>query len=163
MARGVMSNAEVLAQLRLTPVRLRELSRDHDDALLQRPPDGDDWSPRDVLAHLRACSDRWGEAATRIVREDGPTIKGINPRHWINRTDYPTVAWSASLRAFGRQRRALLGVLEPLDDAQWQRTGTTVGAGAPLTHSVYFYVEHLARHERTHLKQLAKMVAVLGS
>ena len=163
MARGVMTNHQVLELLHLTPARLRELSRGIDDELLATPPDGDEWSPREVLAHLRACCDRWGEAATRIVREDGPTIQGINPRHWIKQTDYPTLAFSTSLRAFVRQRKALLGVLDPLDDAQWRRTGTTVGAGAPLTHSVYFYAEHLARHERTHVKQLAKMVGRLST
>ena len=156
-----MTNAQVLEQLRLTPVRLRELSRGVDDELLATRPAGDEWSPRDVLAHLRACCDRWGEAATRIVLEDDPTIRGINPRHWIEQTDYPSLTWGTSLRAFVRQRRSLLGVLEPLTDAQWERTGTTVGAGAPLTHSVYFYAEHLARHERTHLKQLATMVELL--
>ena len=97
------------------------------------------------------------------MREDGPTIQGINPRQWIKRTDYPTIAFATSLRAFLRQRTALLAVLEPLTDVQWQRTGTTVGAGAPLTHSVYFYTEHLARHERTHVKQLAKMIAALAA
>lgn len=163
MARGTMTSDEVLDQLRLTPVRLTALTRGVPARLLRTPPDGDEWSPNDVLAHLRACSDRWGEAATRIVREDGPTIQGINPRHWIKRTDYPTLAFSTSLRAFVRQRAALLDVLEPLSAAQWQRTGTTVGAGAPLTHSVYFYAEQLARHERTHLKQLAKMVTALAS
>ena len=158
-----MTDEQVLEQLRLTPIRLRELSRGRADELLATRPEGDEWSPRDVLAHLRACSDRWGEAATRIVREDGPTIRGINPRHWITRTDYPTLAFSTSLRAFVRQRSALLRVLEPLDHDGWGRTGTTVGAGAPLTHSVYFYAEHLARHERTHLRQLAKMTAALDA
>jgi hypothetical protein len=52
--------------------------------VLRTPPDPDEWSANDVLTHLRACSDRWGEAATRIVEEDDPQLRATNPRIWIS-------------------------------------------------------------------------------
>ena len=158
-----MTVEQVLDQLRATPVRLRELTTGVPPELLRTPPAPDDWSANDVLAHLRACSDRWGEAATRIVREDLPTLRATNPVVWITKTNYLDLELAPSLRAFIRQRKVLLAVLEPLSPYQWQRTGTLVGAGKPFTTTAHAYADRLARHERPHVKQVAKAVAaVLG-
>ena len=78
-----MTVQQVLDQLRSTPLQLRELTAGVAAELLRTPPDPDEWSANDVLAHLRACSDRWGEAATRIVEEDDPRLRATNPRIWI--------------------------------------------------------------------------------
>jgi len=59
------------------------------------------------------------------------------------------------------QRNALLAVLDPLPPGDWQRTGTLVGAGRPVDLTAHSYAERLARHERPHIKQIAKIVAAL--
>ncbi|WP_143447874.1 DinB family protein [Kineosporia sp. R_H_3] len=157
-----MTVEQVLAQLRSTPARLRDLSRGVAPEVLRTAPAPDEWSANDVLAHLRACADRWGEAATRIVEEDEPRIRGTEPRVWITRTDYPDLQFAPSLRAFVRQRRALLAVLEPLSPEDWQRTGILVGAGRPVPRTVHTYAERLARHERPHVKQVERTLALLA-
>lgn len=70
--------------------------------------------------------------------------------------------FAPSLRAFVRQRKVLLAVLDPLPPDDWQRTGTLVGAGRPVTLTAHTYAERLARHERSHVKQIAKTVATLA-
>jgi hypothetical protein len=152
----------VLDQLRATPLRLRELTSGVAPELLRTSPGPDEWSANDVLAHLRACSDRWGEAATRIIEEDRPKIRGTEPRIWITKTNYLDLEFAPSLRVFVRQRKALLAVLDPLSPDAWQRTGTLVGAGKPVDLTAYYYAERLARHERPHVKQIAKVVAALS-
>lgn len=156
-----MTVQQVLDQLRATPLRLRELTADVPSQVLRTAPGPDEWSPNDVLAHLRACSDRWGDAATRIVQEDGPKLRGTEPRVWITKTNYPDLEFSPSLRAFVRQRKALLTVLDPLQPEDWQRTGTLVGAGKPISRTVHTYAERLARHERSHVTQVARTLATL--
>ena len=103
-----MTVQQVLDQLRSTPLRLRELAAGVAPEVLRTAPGPDEWSANDVLAHLRACSDRWGEAATRIVEEDSPRIRGTEPRVWITKTNYLDLQFAPSLRAFVRQRTALL-------------------------------------------------------
>jgi hypothetical protein len=152
---------QCLDQLRLTPKRLRELTSGVAPELLRTSPGPDEWSANDVLAHLRACSDRWGEAATRIVEEDHPRIRGTEPRIWITKTNYLDLEFAPSLRAFARQRKVLLGVLESLQPEEWQRTGTLVGAGKHVDLTAHSYVERLARHERPHVKQIVKIVATV--
>ncbi len=118
---------QVLDQLHATPVQLRKVARGVSPELLRRPPGPDAWSANDVLAHLRACADKWGDCATRIVQEDQPQLRGTEPRVWITKTDYPDLEFAASLRAFVRQRTALLAVLDELRPDEWRRTGTLVG------------------------------------
>jgi hypothetical protein len=162
MAQPTMTVQQVLDQLRSTPLQLRELTTGLPPELLRMSPDPDAWSANDVLAHLRACSDRWGEAATRILEEDCPRIRGTEPRIWITKTDYLDLEFTPSLRAFVRQRKVLLAVLDPLQPADWQRTGTLVGAGKPVSLTAHTYAERLARHERSHVKQIARTVATLA-
>ena len=158
MAQPKMTVQKVLDHLRSTPQRLRELTSGVPPELLRTSPAPDEWSANDVLAHLRACSDKWGEAATRIVEEEHPTIRGTNPRIWITKTNYLDLEFAPSLRAFVRRRKVLLAVLDPLRPRDWQRTGALVGAGKPTVLTVHTYAERLARHERAHVKQIAKAV-----
>jgi hypothetical protein len=152
---------QCLEQLHVTPGRLREVTRGVRPELLRRSPGPGQWSANDVLAHLRACSDKWGGCATRIVQEDGPQLRATEPRVWITKTDYPDLEFAPSLRAFVRQRTSLLAVLDELTPDEWLRTGTLVGAGRPVDLTAHSYAERLARHERPHVKQIAKAIAAL--
>jgi hypothetical protein len=153
---------QVLDQLHATPRQLREAARGVAPELLRASPGPGEWSANDVLAHLRACSDKWGECATRILREDEPQLRATNPVVWITKTDYPDLEFAASLRAFVRQRTSLLAVLDELRPDEWLRTGTLVGAGKPFVTTAHSYAERLARHERPHVKQIARAVAAVG-
>lgn len=153
---------QCLDQLHATPVQLREVTRGATRELLRTSPGPDEWSANDVLAHLRACSDRWGECATRIVQEDGPQLRATEPRVWITKTNYPDLEFAPSLRAFVRQRKALLAVLDDLQPDEWLRTGTLVGAGKPFVTTAHYYAERLARHERPHVKQIANVLAAVA-
>jgi hypothetical protein len=93
-----------------------------------------------------------------MLAEDRPTLRAINPRMWINSTDYREQAFRASLSAFTTQRTALLAVLESLPPAGWSRAATVTGAGKPLERTVRFYAQWLARHERPHVRQIERIV-----
>ncbi len=121
-------------------------------------PNDDEWSANDVLAHLRACADVWGGSIVTMVREDHPTIRAINPRRWIRDTDYLDRAFRPSLRAYARQRIELLELLEMLPPEEWARGGTFTGAGKPLQRTVLSEADAIAHHERSHVKQIARVV-----
>jgi hypothetical protein len=125
---------------------------------LQTAPSPGEWSANEVLGHLRACADVWGDCIATILAEDEPTIRAINPRTWIKRTDYREQEFRASLRAFTSQRMRLLKRLEPLTADAWSRSSTITGAGAPLRRSVLDYAQWMATHERPHVKQIENTV-----
>jgi len=152
---------KILALLRENPARMTELTAGLTPAQLRTPPEPDAWSHTDNLAHLRACADVWGDCIATMLAEEHPTIRAINPRGWIKRTNYRDLEFAASFAAFTKQREALLTRLDALSPEQWARRATITGAGAPLTRDVHFYAQWLANHERTHLKPMARVAATV--
>jgi hypothetical protein len=153
---------QVLTLLAETPVRIAALTAGLTPAQLRRSPSPDEWSASDVLAHVRACADVWGGCMVAIATQDRPTLRAVNPLTWIKKTDYRELAFQRSLRAFARQRAELMPVLERLPRQGWSRTATVTGAGSVLVRDVLFYGRWMAGHERTHVKQIARIVGSRG-
>ena len=144
-----------------TPPRLSALTSGLTPVQLRTPPTPDAWSATDVLAHLRACADVWGEAIATMLTEDQPTIRAVNPRTWMEQTGYPALDVGSSLAIFTTQRAELLAILAALPPAAWARTAAVRGAGAPRERTVLSYAQRMARHERTHLDQMARIVSAI--
>jgi hypothetical protein len=149
---------QILILLAATPQRLAALTADLSPAQLHTRPTPDEWSANDVLAHLRACADVWGNCIVAIIAQDRPTLRAVNPRTWIKQTDYLDLEFQPSLRAFTGQRADLLAALEALPPEGWSCAATVTGAGKPLERTVLFYAQWLARHERPHIKQIERIV-----
>ncbi len=152
---------QVLTLLTESPPRLAALNAGLAPAQLQTRPSPAEWSLNDILAHLRSCADMWGDCMRTILAEDRPTIRAVDPRTWIKQTDYPELEFRRSLRAFTAQRAELLAVLQPLPPESWLRAATVTGAGKPLQRTVLSYARWLAKHERSHVKHIARLVNTL--
>jgi hypothetical protein len=150
---------QILNILRQTPGRFSGLTAGVGPTRLREIPEPGEWSANEVLAHLRSCADVWGAAINAILAESHPTLKAINPIAWIETTDYCELEFHSSLQAFTKQRFRLLDVLEALPSGGWSRHATVVGAGKPLERTVQTYADWLARHERSHWKQMERTVA----
>ena len=161
VSRTSLTVEQTLTVLAATPALIAEITEGLSRAQLVTPPAPGEWSARDVLAHLRACADMWGKYIVVILSEDHPTFKAVNPTTWIKKTDYLAQEFQPSLRAFARQRDDLLAVLEPLPRAGWSRSATVTGAGKVLELTVLFYAQRLARHERPHIKHIARIVSMV--
>ena len=161
MAATPLTREQVLVQLSETPSRLGTLTAGLDPGQLRTAPGPDEWSINDVLAHLRACSDVWGNHIRAIVAEDKPTLQAVNPRTWIKSTDYPELEFRPSFRSFTSQRADLLRLLESLPPRDWARLATVAGWGQAYEHTVLFYGQKLAGHERTHIRQVVRIAASL--
>jgi hypothetical protein len=97
----------------------------------------------------------------KILSEYRPTFKAVNPTTWIKQTDYLEQEFQPSLQAFTAQRAELLAVLKPLTSEAWSRTATVTGAGKPRERTVYTYAQWLANHERSHIKQIKRIVETM--
>ena len=159
MPRALLTADQTLALLAETPRRLEAVAADLAPTRLRAPADSEGWSLNDVLAHLRSCADVRGGCVLTMLAEDGPTIRAVDPRTWIERTDYPDLEFRPSLRAFAAQRAELLARLESLPAEGWSRSATVTGAGAVQVRTVLFYAQWVARHERSHFRQIDRMAA----
>jgi hypothetical protein len=149
--------------LAAAPARITAITEDATPAQLRTGPTPNDWSANDVLAHLRSCADVWGDCIAKMLAEDHPTIRAIDPRSWTPKTDYPDLEFRFSLAAFTKQRTELLAVLSELPPEDWPRTATLTGAGKPQVRTVHDYAQRLVVHERPHLKQVERNVKALRS
>ena len=144
---------EILETLADIPRRLTDLTANADESHLRLKPDPSAWSPVDVLAHLRACADVWGDSIEVMLAEEEPKIPYRHPRQWVKRTDYPQLDFSVSLKAFVRQRKALLKVLKSLTFAQWERGAQIQGR----RHTVFTQARRMALHETEHCGQVERL------
>ena len=148
----------VMEILRTTVPQLEELARGVSQRRLSAVTDYG-WSVNDQLAHLRACHDVLGGNMLRIVREDHPSWKGMAPRARQGQTDYFEWKFAPAFDVFRAQRAELLEVLEPLPPEAWERTATVwAPPNVVYEYSTLYYGDWMARHERSHLKHVARIL-----
>lgn len=160
MAMKLLSIEQILAILGEGPERIAASTAGLSPEQLRTPPAPGEWSANENLAHLRACGDMWGKAIATILAQDHATFRAVNPRTWIQQTDYPDLDFRPSLTAFTAQRAELLALLRPLQVGDWSRSATVSGAGKPLELTVQSYGDRMAAHERAHVKQIARIAEV---
>lgn len=158
MSSRAITIEEILVLLAETPKRIADLTANFSPVQLRTKPTSEEWSANEVLAHLRSCADVRGACIPRIITEDGPTLRAISPRTYMEQTDYVDLEFRTSFRAFEKQRGGLLAVLEPLPGKSWSRSAIVKGAGKPLEWTVLDYAEWIAVHERPHVKQIGRIV-----
>jgi DinB superfamily len=152
---------QILIQLPETPRRIAALTAGVAPAKLRKSSVRGEWSANEVLAHLRACADVWGNHIVTIIRDEMPSWQAVSPRTWIEQTDYVELQFAPSLRAFTTQRADLMAALEPLPRTEWSRGAMVSGGGPTYKRTVLYYAERLARHERAHVKQVGRIVQAL--
>jgi hypothetical protein len=155
----MIESSEILDQLRSTPRALASLSDGLNPEILHHRTPEEPWSANDILAHLRACADVWGESILEMLEKNHPTIRYVSPRTWMKKTNYPRLEFHESLAAFTRQRLELMATLVVLEPAGWQRSGTFLTAKQGREQTVLDYAQRLVEHEASHLDQLKKLLA----
>jgi len=86
---------QVLTLLAETPQCFAALTADLAPEELQTRPTPDEWSANEVLAHLRAGADVWGNCMVAMIAEDRPVLvrnRGINhvePGETASHVKYP--------------------------------------------------------------------------
>ena len=152
---------EILEQLAATPEQIALLAESPDPELTTAAPDENAWSVNDVLAHLRACADVWGDSIAAMLSGDQPRIRAVNPRSLFDRTGYRELTFAESLQAFAHQRVELLGTLNALPESGWAASAIFYGMGSPVVRSVQSQSERMAHHERAHIDQIRRTIAIL--
>ncbi len=146
--------------LRTTVPRLEELTRGVPEDRFYMVTDYG-WSVNEQLAHLRSCADVLGGNMLRIVLEEHPAFKGTAPTK--NQAIYSEWKFGPAFDAFRAQRGELLEVLEPLPREAWDRTAAvSVPPGKVYENSTLYYGDWMARHERSHIRHIARILKELS-
>jgi uncharacterized damage-inducible protein DinB len=152
--------AAVIELLKTTPRHITSAVSGFSDNELTWKPTADSWSVAEVLVHLRACADVWGDSIMKILKQDNPTFRYVSPRTWARKTNYLNLDFKASVTDFRKQREELLKVLQPLPQEDWLRRAN-VQATKLREETVLSYGQRLANHEAGHCGQIDRILHAL--
>lgn len=152
---------DLIDALGATPDVLAELL----SGLLSKPgglppvPPGE-WSPVEIVCHLRDTQERALERMRRMRDGKNPVIEGYDQTAWAVERNYQgDDVWKA-LEKFGSLRRVHVEELAKLPLEDWQRGGE---------HSEYGHITilgqtlHSLSHDAVHLRQLAALAGGFGA
>jgi DinB superfamily len=126
------------------------------DEHLRAPLAPGEWSPADVLAHLRAADDIQSIRAYMILTRDAPPLPAFDERAWAEVAGYVTLHPRASLDVYFRRRVELAHMLRSVATVDFKRAGTHETLGRLTLQAL---LENLASHEEEHVAQLETMEA----
>ena len=146
-----MTRQEMVDTLRALPGQIEALVRDLDEEALCWRPTPDQWSIKEVCAHLRDSLEIDGERIRWMLEEDEPLISAYDQETLARERDYQNESMPLVLTALRAFSGGNAYVLEGLSEEQWQRGGRHEERG-PIT--VGGYAEQQAEHVRAHLEQI---------
>jgi len=147
-----------------TTARVETVARRLSAAQLRVSPMPDGWSPNEILWHIRAVADVYGEHITRIMNEDMPRWRHVSPRARMKKARYDQLPFAESFAAFAQQRADLLALLESIAPEAWQRIALV---RVPHHESEWRLMLHervwgMANHEEGHCAQMEQVAAALS-
>jgi hypothetical protein len=154
-----MTRQQIVDALRALPSQVEALVRDLDEEALRRRPVPDEWSVKEVCAHLRDSLEIDGERIRRMVEEDEPVISAYDQEALARERDYQNESMPLILTALRAFSGGIAYALEGLSEEQWQRGGRHEERG-PI--SVGGYTEQQAEHVRAHLEQIRALQSAPG-
>jgi len=154
-----MNRQEIVDTLRALPDQIEALVRGLDEEALRRRPGPDQWSIKEVCAHLRDSLEIDGERIRRMLEEDEPLISAYDQEALARGGDYQNASMPLVLTALRAFSGGNAYVLEGLSEEQWRRGGRHEERG-PI--NVGGYAEDQAGHVRAHREQLKSLCPAPG-
>ncbi|MGE5595992.1 MAG: DinB family protein [Hyphomicrobiales bacterium] len=128
---------------------------------LTTAPSPGEWSLNQLLWHIRAQSDVYGEHIARILGEESPSWRHVSPRARMKKARYDRLPFAESFAAFERQRAELLARFSALPPEAWQRVALVRLPGRESRLTLHERVWGMARHKEIHCRQADAAVAAL--
>ncbi len=147
-----IKSKELIATLEQTYPALSQLVAGLSDGALDFRSDPDDWTIREILAHL--VDDEMYVMRLRVermVKEDRPDLVPHDEKKWYANRNTTRDKLDELLSDMELQRAASLGMVRMLRDSDWQRQGYQPEYG------LFSAEEWLGRwvdHDLTHLRQI---------
>lgn len=141
------------------PEKIAALTAGMSEARLRTPPEPNEWSLVEILAHVRCGTDVWSYSIYAMLTLESPQLAHIHPREWAKLQRYETLSFAENLQAFTLARSNLLRILEGLAFAEWERSATFTGK--VNTTNIFGEMYRMAMHEADHWQQITKTAAAV--
>jgi len=150
----------VRADLARLPRILDALLGDLEAVAWRERPAPAEWSPLEIVCHLRDEEAEDFGARLRVVVEGGTRFAAIDPERWVEERAYRDADPRVALAALAERRAANLAVLDGVPPERLRHAVTHVRLG---TLSGLDLLAAWVTHDRLHLAQLAATLARLGA
>jgi hypothetical protein len=153
----VNARAEHIETLRQTHPALVRLTSGLLDAALDFRAAPEDWTIREILAHL--VDDEMYVMRTRmerIIKEERPDLAPHDEQRWYANRNTTRDALNDLLADFAVQRAASLGIVTMVRDSDWVREGYQPEYG---TFTAETWLGHWTEHDTVHLRQIEQRLA----
>lgn len=158
-----MSIAELIEAYAAGPSLLRESVAGTDGEELKTRPVAGRWSTLEVICHLADTDGVYAERIKRVLAENEPPLRGMDPDAWAARLAYHSRDAQEELAMIERTRGQLARILRSLEPAHFQRKGRHSQDG-PLTLEMLLrrVTDHLPHHVNFIQEKRAALRGSLG-
>ena len=154
--------ADVRTELARLPATLRALLDGLDTTLWRERPVEDEWSPIEIICHLRDEEAEDFGARLRVVVTGGDRFTPIDPERWAVERCYRDAEPVTTLAAFCARRAETLEFLTTVPPDRLRTTVTHASTGTVALSGLDLLAAWVT-HDRLHLAQLAGTLARLGA
>lgn len=132
---------------------------------LRSAPAAGAWSANEILWHIRAQADVYGEQIARILEHDEPRWRHVSPRARMKKARYDQLEFAESAKAFAVQREQLIARLRGLAPEAWGRFAVVRVAHreSELRLTLAERVSGMVSHEGVHCGEMEALVRGAGS
>lgn len=152
---SVLNASKALRSLRKTPdlydLVLHRVTQEQATTMT----DGvDGWSALFILCHVRDYEGIYTERIKAALEQDNPELsRPLTNDELAVQNNYAGQDFHTVFAAYKTQRKALIALLEGLDDAQWERRATLAPSGES---TVLEWAINAALHDIDHIEQIAR-------
>jgi len=141
------------------PALLDGLLSGLDDAAARTRPAPDEWSPVEIVCHLRDEETEDFGARVRVIVEGGPEFVKIDPERWAVERRYREASLPEALEAFRARRQDSLRLLASMAPGPLRALGASRSLGRLGQLSGLDLIAAWVAHDRIHLAQLSGTLA----
>ena len=155
------TRTQLIKTLEQTHPALVHLTSELTEAALDFRQDPQDWSIREILAHL--VDDEMFVMRTRLERmmkEETPSLASHDEKKWYSQRNTSRDTPQELLSDFALQRAASLGILTILRESEWARTAYHPEYGHFTAQD---WVGSWVEHDLTHIQQIERIIATYSS
>ncbi|MEN4098468.1 MAG: DinB family protein [Anaerolineaceae bacterium] len=148
-----------LAVLRSTPAAFHTLTRDLTEPQWKYRADENEWSPAEVVCHLRDVDREvnWPRL-NKVISEENPFLPGVATDPWAQERQYIHESGTQALADFIQVRNRITELLSALQPEDWRRIARHAIFGPTQIKELAGFI---ATHDRVHITQVFNVLQAL--
>jgi hypothetical protein len=145
----LVPDGDILQTLQAQHADIHALLKDTTDAYASTRPAPEEWSVKEVVAHLSDAERLFAFRALWFARGEQAALPGMEPNPWVDLSNANARPLSDLLAEFDHVRAASIALFANLDAAAWQRRGIASDNVIGVRALAWIIAGHELHHNRS--------------